>query len=63
MPVEEQLILYDHTKWSIDAMEKQLPKRVKIELSTRGSIVRCPVCDMFDIEMDYCPNCGQRLER
>ena len=53
---------------SIEALEKQIPKKVV----TERNIYLCPHCganvetdcgdDMLDYRLNYCDNCGQKLD-
>ena len=53
---------------SIEALEKQIPKKVVME----RNIYICPECganvetdcgdDMLDYRLNYCDNCGQKLD-
>ena len=53
---------------SIQALEKQMPKKVVME----RNIYICPECganvetdcgdDMLDYRLNYCNNCGQKLD-
>lgn len=53
---------------SIEALEKQIPKKVVMD----KNIYLCPVClsnaetdcgdDMIDYRLNFCDNCGQKLD-
>ena len=53
---------------SIEALKKQMPKKVLME----RNIYLCPECganvetdcgdDMLDYRLNYCDNCGQKLD-
>ena len=53
---------------SIEALQKQIPKKVVLD----KNIYLCPKCganvetdcgdDMLDYRLNYCDNCGQKLE-
>lgn len=44
---------------AIEALEKQIP----VEAETNGCYWYCPECDNYEVvNMEYCPNCGQKLE-
>ena len=48
---------------TIEALEKQIPKKVKREQYFYGTIDYCPVCNwLFRDRLNYCPNCGQALD-
>lgn len=57
---------------AIQALEKQIPKRLDVEDSDRGKCCICPSCGgfigyMVDCKDDcyqdnYCPSCGQNLD-
>ena len=58
---------------AIEALEKQLPKRVDFEEDvTEGMCVQCPSCGSFlgyqvdcldeNYQFDYCQGCGQELD-
>lgn len=56
---------------AIEALEKQLPKKVEYEggFSNNGLVryrmAKCPTCDRWysnNDEVAYCPNCGQKLD-
>ena len=67
--------VYDRCKYdkeskkiAIEALEKQIPKKVVME----RNIYLCPHCgasaetdcgdDMLDYRLNYCDNCGQKLD-
>ena len=58
----------EHCNIAIEALEKQLPKRVDIMDYPLDDInFRCPVCKSEYIcekehEHFYCPTCGQKLD-
>lgn len=61
----------DKEKKAIEALEKQLPKKVEYEggFSNNGLVryrmAKCPTCDRWysnNDEVVYCPNCGQKLD-
>ena len=54
---------------AIEALKKQIPKKVvKVDIWT----YKCPICganvetdcgdDMLDYRLNYCDNCGQKLD-
>lgn len=54
---------------AIEALEKQIPKvakKVDVQPYFRkhySNDLACPVChNRVSVKMNYCPNCGQRLE-
>lgn len=60
---------------AIEALEKQIPKKLTIKLQgylDRDKCCYCPMCDSFRGNLDYesqkirkydfCPNCGQALD-
>ena len=59
---------YDMAQSAINALEKQMPKKVVGE----RNIYLCPNCganaetdcgdDMLDYRLNYCDNCGQKLD-
>lgn len=62
-----------HCNTAIEALEKQLPKRVDFEEDvTEGMCVQCPSCGNFlgyqgdcldeNYQLDYCQHCGQKLD-
>lgn len=55
----------------IEALEKQLPKRVNYEGAfinsgfTRYQMAKCPTCERWyssNDEINYCSGCGQKLD-
>lgn len=58
-------------KTAIEALEKQLPKRVNYEGAfinsgfTRYQMAKCPTCERWyrsNDENNYCSGCGQKLD-
>lgn len=57
-------------KAAINALEKQIPKKVKTQLREMGEVNVCPTCGYdFYIEdlgqtmyCEFCPSCGQALD-
>lgn len=56
---------------AIEALEKQLPKRVNYEGAfinsgfTRYQMAKCPTCERWyssNDEINYCSGCGQKLD-
>lgn len=56
---------------AIEALEKQMPKRVKYEGAfidngfTRYQMAKCPACERWyrsNDEINYCSGCGQKLD-
>ena len=47
----------------VEALEKQIPKKVRIELHQKyGYVAICPNCSRMDVGLwNYCPSCGQAL--
>lgn len=61
----------EHCNTAIEALEKQLPKKVEYEGGyidngfTKYRMAKCPTCDRWynnNDEVAYCPNCGQKLD-
>ena len=63
----------ENVKITIDALEKQTPKRPNLEgdgYDTNGNLVYdtwiCPNCEKhYEVDYDnydYCPNCGQKID-
>lgn len=57
------------TEWKRRAVEKQVPKKPLTQQNDKEIYMYCPNCDMpFEssrikkIKMNFCFNCGQRLE-
>lgn len=68
--LEEDIDIYET---AIEALEKQLPKRVDFEEDVAENMcVECPSCGSFlgyqvdcldeNYQFDYCEHCGQRLD-
>lgn len=62
---------YEQCDLAIEALEKQLPKKVEYEGGyidngfTKYRMAKCPTCDRLysnNDEVAYCPNCGQKLD-
>lgn len=63
-----ELVEYKRAQVVIQALEKQLPKKVVVG----KNIYLCPNCganaetdcgdDMLDYRLNYCDNCGQKLD-
>lgn len=51
------------TKLAIDALEKQVPKKIVTGKSTYG-MSACPACSLLlpIVNMDFCNHCGQALD-
>ena len=52
---------------AINALEKQIPKKLKEHTQSQyGCIPVCGVCngimDLMQGDLNYCPNCGQKLD-
>ena len=52
---------------AINALKKQLPKKLKEHTQSQyGYIPVCGVCngimDLMQGDLNYCPNCGQKLD-
>lgn len=69
-PIEKSI---EHAKAAIEALEKQLPKRVDFEEDVAENMcVECPSCGSFlgyrvdcldeNYQFDNCKHCGQRLD-
>lgn len=69
-PIEKSI---EHAKTAIEALEKQLPKRVDFEEDVAENMcVECPSCGSFlgyrvdcldeNYQFDNCKHCGQRLD-
>lgn len=61
----------ENAKTTIEALEKQLPKRVNYEGAfinsgfTRYQMAKCPTCERWyssNDEINYCSGCGQKLD-
>ena len=60
---------YKLAQVAINALEKQMPKKV---IKIDKWIYKCPICganvetdcgdDMLDYRLNYCDNCGQKLD-
>ena len=49
---------------AIEALEKQIPKKTIPQHDFLQEYEICPVCNRnWGIMVNYCPECGQRLER
>ena len=53
-------------RMAIKALEKQIPKKLKEHTQSQyGCIPVCGVCngimDLMQGDLNYCPNCGQKL--
>lgn len=54
-------------RMAIQALEKQIPKKLKEHTQSQyGCIPVCGVCngimDLMQGDLNYCPNCGQKLD-
>lgn len=67
-PIEKSI---EHAKTAIEALEKQLPKKVNYEGAfinngfTRYRMAKCPTCERWyrsNDENNYCSGCGQKLD-
>lgn len=53
---------------TVNALEKQIPKKVKVEQFNRYNLYYCPICDgcigdsLGYIAYGFCSGCGQRLD-
>ena len=51
---------------AISALEKRIPKKVRIEQHPKyGRVTFCPNCNYMDMECwsySYCPVCGQAID-
>lgn len=70
-PTSGYYMLREGLDTAIEALEKQLPKKVEYEggFSNNGLVryrmAKCPTCDRWysnNDEVAYCPNCGQKLD-
>lgn len=58
----------NYGKVAISALEKRIPKKVKIEMFNRYNIYYCPICDgcigdsLGHIGDGFCASCGQALD-
>ena len=49
---------------AIEALEKQIPKKTIPQHDFLQEYEICPICNRnWGIMVNYCPECGQRLER
>ena len=68
IPKEQISMIGEYYDLTIEAMEKQLPKKVTVmDCTLRDINFRCPACKSEYIcekeyEHFYCPNCGQKLD-
>lgn len=49
----------------MEAVEKQIPKKIKRKVITSGIILyHCPVCNehYYQINLNFCQHCGQALD-
>lgn len=69
----DHTMVADNARTAIEALEKQLPKRVDFEEDVAENMcVECPSCGNFlgyqvdcldeNYQFDYCEHCGQRLD-
>ena len=55
--------IFEAEKVSIEALEKHVPKKKATPVNSLY-VFECPNCRWkFDDNYNYCPECGQRLER
>ena len=47
---------------SIEALEKQIPKKPEMEKYTKRELYFCPICGTDVTDCKYCPQCGQKIE-
>ena len=51
---------------AIDALEKQIPRELRIKKGSIDTVYLCPLCDRAywdkDIHYYYCRSCGQKLD-
>lgn len=66
----------DYTEFAIDALEKQMPKKIVYHKQPYGTPYRCPECEADQIAIDFfnsdgtepnekyswCWHCGQKLD-
>lgn len=52
--------------FAIEALEKQMPCKLEPIASVKAHVPVCGKCrgvmDLMQGELNYCPNCGQRLD-
>lgn len=52
--------------FAIEALEKQMPYKLEPIASVKAHVPVCGKCrgvmDLMQGELNYCPNCGQRLD-
>lgn len=69
----DHTMVANNARTAIEALEKQLPKRVDFEEDVAENMcVECPSCGSFlgyqvdcldeNYQFDYCEHCGQRLD-
>lgn len=67
----DHTIMEDMARTAIEALEKQLPKKVEYDRGyinngfTKYRMAKCPNCDRWHSSRDeiiYCSKCGQRLD-
>lgn len=70
-PTSGYYMLCEALDTAIEALEKQLPKRVNYEGAfinsgfTRYQMAKCPTCERWyssNDEINYCSGCGQKLD-
>ena len=57
----DHTMVADNTKTAIEALEKQLPKKVAFKRNAYGGISVCPICGASDYGK-YCRQCGQKID-
>ena len=70
--VHKDMVFITSLENAIEALEKQVPKKVKREFRVIGEAITgfetdvCPICGMDDLGQtmycDFCPDCGQALD-
>lgn len=59
-PTSGYYMLCEALDIAIEALEKQLPKKVAFKRNAYGGISVCPICGASDYGK-YCRQCGQRI--
>ena len=52
---------FEDLDMAIEALEKQLPKKVAFKRNAYGGISVCPICGASDYGK-YCRQCGQKID-
>lgn len=65
MPDESDEEMTEAFQMAIEALERSIPKKPKVDFSVMAGFVRfCPNCEgRFGIGATYCPDCGQRISK